>query len=256
MKISVCMTTYNGAKYIQSQILSIISQLGENDELIISDDGSTDETIEIIKLLKDDRVKLLIHLRNKIGRKDSYPHYLVSKNFENALKEATGDIIFLADQDDIWVENKIAIMMPYFNKYSMVMSNCFVIDENGLIISNSFFKKVNLPRGLVLNIYTPIYHGCCMAFSKSILDKALPFPEKMILHDSWIGILAENFGEVKFISDKLVLYRRHFSNSSYSNGKSKNSLFFKISYRIRFFFQIIKRLFIIKYNNLFEKNDI
>ncbi|MFT5963733.1 MAG: glycosyltransferase involved in cell wall biosynthesis [Flavobacterium sp.] len=246
MKISVCMASFNGSKYIESQISSILKQLKDSDELIISDDGSTDGTIELIELYKDNRIKLVHHIRNKIVRKKSYPHYLVSSNYENALKQVTGEVVFLADQDDIWVENKIAIMMPYFNKYSMVMSDCSVIDENDLIVSNSFFNKIDLPRGLVLNISRPLYHGCCMAFKRSILDIALPFPKKTILHDSWIGILSENSGEVKFIEDKLVMYRRHFNNSSFSEGQSKNSLLFRFSYRIIFFFHVIKRSFLFK----------
>ena len=254
MKISVCMASYNGAKFISSQISSILKQLGNDDELIISDDGSSDNTIEIINSFNDERIILLNHTRNAKIRKKTYTHYLVSSNFENALQFCTGDIIFLADQDDIWTENKIRNMLPFFKTYSLVMSDCSILDEESTIVDDSFFKnKIILPRGLIKNILRPIYHGCCIAFKREILDVALPFPEKMILHDSWIGILAENFAKVKFIDDKLVLYRRHFANSSYSAGKSKNSLLFQISYRVRLFFQVMKRVFLIKYDHIKNK---
>jgi glycosyltransferase involved in cell wall biosynthesis len=245
------MASYNGAKFISSQISSILKQLGNDDELIISDDGSSDNTIEIINSFDDERIILLNHTRNDKIRKKTYTHYLVSSNFENALQFCTGDIIFLADQDDIWIENKISNMMPFFETYSLVMSDCSILDQESTREQNSFFnEKIILPRGLVKNIVKPIYHGCCLAFRREILNVALPFPEKMILHDSWIGILGENFGKVKFIDEKLVLYRRHFSNSSYATGKSKNSLFFQISYRARLFFQVVKRILSIKYNNI------
>jgi len=125
------------------------------------------------------------------------------------------------------------------------MSDCSIIDQDNKIIAKSFFDKtIVLPRGLLQNIVKPLYHGCCIAFRREVLNVALPFPNRMILHDSWIGILAEKLGQVKFIDDQLVLYRRHSSNSSYSPGKSKNSFFFQFTYRVRLFFQVVKRLFL------------
>ncbi|WP_206430309.1 glycosyltransferase family 2 protein [Flavobacterium ustbae] len=255
MKVSVCMASYNGEKYIKSQISSILDQLGNNDELIISDDGSSDQTINIIESFNDERIILLNHKQNKDSRKNIYAHYLVSSNFENALKSSSGDFIFLADQDDIWVENKLDIMLPYLKQYSTVMSDCSIFDEKNVMISDSFFNNnINLPRGLFLNISKPLYHGCCMAFNKAVLDLALPFPKKMILHDNWIGILSERFGTVKFIDDKLVKYRRHYENSSFSQGKSKNTIIFKIRYRLELFSQVLKRIISIKIKRKFINN--
>lgn len=244
------MASYNGAEYISNQISSILKQLKEKDELIISDDGSTDGTIEIIKSFNDSRILLLIHEKSLSFRKNIYPHYLVSQNFENALKRSSGDIIFLADQDDIWLDNKVVVMLSYLEKYSLVMSDCNVINEKNDIVSDSFFNSTNLPCGVIRNIIKPFYHGCCMAFKRQILDVALPFPKKMILHDSWIGMLAEKFGNVKFIDEKLMLYRRHFNNSSFSEGKSSNSFFFRIQYRVVLFFQVLKRVSSIKISKL------
>lgn len=247
--ISVCMASYNGAQYIKKQISSILKQLGENDELIISDDGSNDGTIEVINSFNDKRIVLLNHTRNENIRKTTYPHYLVSSNYENALLHSSGDLIFLADQDDIWIDNKIETTISYLESYSMVMSDCFVINENDQIVSDSFLNSIALPRGLFRNVSRPIYHGCCMAFRREILSLALPFPKKMILHDTWIGILAENFGDVKYIEDKLVMYRRHLKNSSFSEGKSKNTIFFRIRYRIELFGQALKRIIFVKCNS-------
>lgn len=241
MKISVCMASYNGAKFINSQISSILMQLGDNDELIISDDGSTDDTIKIVNSFNDDRIILLNHKNNNKKRKKVYPHYLVSANFENALKKCSGDIIFLSDQDDIWVENKIQIMLPYFKENSLVMSDCYVVDNEGKVVADSFFEGKNVSKGTLKNIIRPIYQGCCIGFTKDVLEIALPFPSRMILHDNWLGILSEHIGKNIFINEKLIYYRRHSENSSFAEGKSKNTIFFRINYRIELLYLILKR---------------
>jgi glycosyltransferase involved in cell wall biosynthesis len=240
------MATFNGGKYLRKQIHSILKQLAVNDELIISDDGSTDQTVEIIKSFTDSRILLLFHSKDINLKKEKHSHYLVSSNFENALKHAKGDFIFLSDQDDVWVDNKVEVMLSYLSNHSLVMSDFIIINDDGVIVSDSFFKLLKLPRGLILNVSKPIYHGCCMAFTKKVLDDALPFPQKLILHDSWLGIVAESFGKVKFIDDKLVLYRRHYQNASFSAGESTNTIVFQIRYRVVFFFQLIKKIFQIK----------
>lgn len=247
MKISVCMASYNGAEFIIDQVSSILNQLSDNDELIISDDGSTDGTLELISSFNDNRIVVLNHHKSDI--RIVYPHYLVSSNFENALSYAKGDIIFLSDQDDIWLAGKVKVCIQNLKEYSLVMTNCSIVDTNNNIVSNSFFDSIIIPRGVFKNVIFPKYHGCCMAFRREILDLALPFPKKLILHDSWIGILAETFGSVKFIENNLVLYRRHLNNSSFAEGKSNNSFFFKIQYRIIFLLQIIKRMIVAKYNS-------
>lgn len=94
--ISVCMAAYNGEKYIKDQLSSILKQIGPNDEVVISDDGSKDKTKNIVDSLNDTRIRY-VENRNKHG----FTH-----NFENALRLAQGDYIFLADQDDIWLDNK------------------------------------------------------------------------------------------------------------------------------------------------------
>jgi len=99
-RISVCMATYNGEKYIYDQLQSILTQLSENDEVIISDNYSSDKTIEIIELFNDPRIKIYFLKKGKS-----------IKNFENALLHASRDYIFLADQDDIWLPGKVQIMM-------------------------------------------------------------------------------------------------------------------------------------------------
>ena len=133
--ISVCLASHNGEKYIKKQIDSILSQLSSQDELIISDDGSTDLTLSIIHRYKDERIKLL-HYKQDVSvlrKKHSKQFYLATKNFENALKNAKGDYIFLSDQDDIWLPDRVEVMVNSLKKNDCVMCNLNLIDENDKI---------------------------------------------------------------------------------------------------------------------------
>lgn len=230
MKISVCMATYNGEKYIEEQLRSILSQLGENDEVIISDDSSTDNTVNIIKSFNDKRIKIFDHqkFRSPI------------LNFENALKHATGDIIVLADQDDIWKPHKIETIKKYLQDYDLVVSDADIIDEFGNIIAFSFFKINNSKKGLMRNLIKNSYMGCTMAFNRKILEKALPFPRDIPMHDWWIGLIAEMYGKTYFIEDKLISYRRHGANTSPTGEKSKYSLSDKILFRVKILKNLLK----------------
>lgn len=238
-RVSVCMASYNGAKYIGEQLESIIKQLNEADEIIISDDGSTDETIQIIERINSPLIKLFHnHFRNHI------------LNFEFALKQATGDLIFLSDQDDVWIENKVCIMKAYLAKYDIVCSNCHIVDESLNKLQKEFYTNTPEKRkGGIRNLIHNHYLGCCMAFRRKICDNALPFPKGLITHDTWIGLVAEFSGKTLFIDDKLILFRRHESNTSNTLKESNLSLFQKISYR----YNILKGLCS---NMLFRKHII
>ena len=230
--ISVCMATYNGEKFIKEQISSILKQLSLNDELIISDDGSTDNTIKIINDFNDSRIKLVYN---------EGVHGFVG-NFENSLKYANGDYIFLADQDDVWVDNKVEICCEYLKKYDFVVHDCYQTNEDLSIYCNSRFEKYSLKRGY-LRLYIKMrFIGCCMAFTKRFLKICLPFPKKhdLLEHDTWIVSVAERYFKYQLISDKLLLYRRHGNNTSDGGEKSKNSLFNKIYRRIYRFKEISK----------------
>lgn len=229
--ISVCIATYNGEKYIKEQMISILKQLSEKDEIIISDDSSTDKTIEIIENIKDSRIKILKN------NKFSQP----SLNFENALKSSKGDIVFLSDQDDVWLENKVEIVLKQLEKYDLIVSDAFVTDENLSIINNSLFGEVKSQKGILRNIVKNTYYGCCMAFKKDVLKKALPFPKaKEIGHDLWLGIVANRYFKVKFLENKLIYFRRH-KNTLTTIKKSKRTLLSKLLGRIIILFYFLKK---------------
>lgn len=204
--VSVAMATYNGEKYVRDQIDSILFNLQDNDELVISDDGSTDQTISIIKSYKDPRIKFF-----------DGPHKGIVKNFENALRKCNGDIIFLSDQDDVWLSKKVDVVLEHLSKNncSCVVHNAFVMDEalkTNLYESYFDFRKPLSSK--VGNIIKPAYLGCCMAFKAEMLGFILPIPENIEMHDRWIGTICNKYGNVDFIEDKLIKYRRHNSNAS------------------------------------------
>jgi glycosyltransferase involved in cell wall biosynthesis len=194
------MASYNGEKFILEQIESILIQLGEDDELVISDDSSTDETVEIIKRIPDPRIKLLTS--NKF--RDPI------KNFQWALKHAQGEYIFLSDQDDVWMDGKYTEMLQLLKQYALVISDSMIVDQELNVTHPSFFKYFNSGKGIIKNMIKSSYYGSCMAFRKQVLDVALPFPDtKEIGHDLWIGLVAEIIGNVYFYEKPLLLYRRH-----------------------------------------------
>lgn len=233
--ISVCIPTYNGERYIKEQIDSILSQLSDEDEIVISDDSSTDSTLEIIKDYNDNRIRIFHgNFRSPIY------------NLENALKNARGPHIFIADQDDIWMPNKVEVMHKYLETYDCVVSDARVIDDEKNVLHESFYELRHSKAGLIHNLARNSYLGCCMAITKQLCEAALPFPKDIPMHDIWIGSVAECFGRSIFIPDKLISYRRHGGNVSSTSEKSPYSLKEKIGFRVA----IIKNLVIRKRNRI------
>lgn len=199
MKVSICLATYNGEKFIFEQIDSVLKQIGQNDEVIVSDDGSTDKTLEIIRNIEDSRIKILINQ----GERGYTP------NFQNALKESTGDIIFISDQDDVWLPGKYTTLIENLKTNDLVVTNSMVTDESLNVTNNSFFTIYNSGTGILKNIICSTYYGCCMAFNRKVLNYSMPFPKnKEVSIDLWIGLVAEVVGKVKFIEKPFLLYRR------------------------------------------------
>lgn len=207
MSITVCMATYNGAKYIKIQMGSILKQLADDDEVIVVDDASTDNTVEIIKGAKDPRIRLFINEFN-IGP---------ARTFDRALHSAKGELIFLSDQDDRWYDNKISVVTDIFKKedVDLIVHNAVIIDGN-CINNRTLFERSRSSSGIFKNIKSNTYTGCCMSFRKSILTKILPISPRIgLFHDAWIGVLAEFFGfRVKFIEIPLMEFIRHGRNAS------------------------------------------
>lgn len=230
--ISVCMTSYNGEKYIGEQIKSILCQLGKDDEIIVSDDGSTDATLDIINGFHDDRIRIVK------GPGLAKPAY----NFENALRQAKGDYIFLSDQDDVWLPNKVKVMMEAVKDVDLVVSDCVIVDQNLHMLKPSYFATLPPKLGLWNNIIRNHFLGCCLCFRSGLLNYALPFPKNVIMHDIWLGLCAEAFGKTAIVNEPLMMYRRHGDNQSPASEKSNLPVSFRIEYRWRTIRQIYSRM--------------
>lgn len=229
--ISVCIPTFNGDLFIEEQLLSILCQLGIDDEVIISDDHSADHTLEIIAGLKDPRIRVFTN-KGKPG-----PVY----NMENALKQACGELIFLADQDDIWYPEKIAVMVPLLEKYDLVIHDATVTGQDGNSIHPSFFILNKSGRGLLRNWYRNSFIGCCMALNRKLLNYVLPFPPGLAMHDSWIGLNAALAGKYYFLPRPLIYYRRHGRNATAVAEKSGFNTLYMIRYRMYMMYRVLLR---------------
>lgn len=237
--ISVCMATYNGQNYIEEQIQSILAQLSPNDEVIVADDGSTDATINIIQGFKDQRIKIFQNPRPKTGLS---PIQLVTTNFEYALQQASGDVIFLSDQDDVWVPDKVTIMLHNLQSVNYVVSDCYITDRHlNILYKTRFYPTSGITRNKWLALFkaTP-YQGGCVAFDRSVLAKALPFPKNIQSHDRWIGFVASFFFKYKILDTPLILYRRHSVNVSTATEKSTNTFSYRVRVRLQYIFELLK----------------
>lgn len=207
MKVSVCMAAYNGAPYIEPQICSILKQLGHADQLIIVDDKSTDETVKIIENFKDSRIQLFINATN-VG---------AALTFNRALQEASGDIIFLSDQDDIWHHGKLTTVVKILETGNVdLLVHDAVVMRGGQVVHASLFEMAGSSSGVIKNIISNTFTGCCMAFKRDILRDVLPIsPHIGLFHDAWIGVLAQYLGyKIIFVPVPLIDFVRHGANAS------------------------------------------
>lgn len=230
---SVCIATYNGEKYIEEQLQSILLQIQPDDEVIISDDNSTDKTTDIIKSLNDTRIRIVYN----------NTHCYID-NFANALNYSKGEIIFLSDQDDVWLPGKYERCVKELQEVDLVCTDCSVTDAQLQITAPSYFATNNAGKGILKNIFIDTYCGACMAFKRDILTAALPLPPTHnIGHDLWIGLVAEIIGKVRFIKTPYMLYRRHDESVTKVGNvltRSKRPIWLKIWSRIEMLYYVCK----------------
>lgn len=221
MKISVVLPYYDGGKYIKEQLDSILKQLGEKDEVILSVDRAMDGSMELLEKYakKDKRISLI-----------QGPGKGVVKNIQYAVSKSSGDIIFLADQDDVWLDKKVEKVMRAFSNpnVSAVLHNAEIVDENLKKVGQTTFEWRNSRPGPWKNFMKNSYIGACMAFRSNLKKWIFPIPDKIFMHDYWIGVRAEDVGKVIFLREPLLLYRRHSDNVT---GLKHESLYFMVKKR-------------------------
>ncbi len=228
--ISVALAAYKGEKYIEQQLLSILPQLSHEDEIIVSDDRPGGMTEKIVR---------------RIAQQDSRVIYVEGKsrgvvaNFVNAIRHCKGDYIFLCDQDDVWLPDKVRRVCEAFDEgYDLVLHNAYVTDGNLNITDYSFFEKRGSRKGIIRNIVKNSYMGCCMAFDRRLLKKIMPIPASIPMHDQWIGLMGEIYGKVKLIDLPLIYYRVHGGNVT--GGKTSSSQ--KLQWRRYLISKLYKRV--------------
>ncbi|MEA4888142.1 MAG: glycosyltransferase family 2 protein [Clostridiaceae bacterium] len=206
---SIAMTTYNGLPFVREQLQSIRMQMKAEDELIISDNGSTDGTWEWLleQAQADPRLKPERYLEQK-G---------VIANFGHALTLCRGDLIFLSDQDDVWLPGRLDKFVELFRespRLVLAQADAELIDGEGRVLAPSYFSLRRCGSGIWKNFYKNTWQGCSLCFRKGLLALALPFPKSIPMHDMWLGLIAEMTGEVCFLPLVLTRYRRHEHNES------------------------------------------
>ena len=218
MNISVAMASFNGEKYIEEQVLSIVCQLNDDDELIVSDDGSSDNTLRIVTKLSS--LYPQIHLIEG-------PQKGVFKNFENAMLHCKNDIIFLSDQDDVWIKGKVEKVKDVFEKHpeiNVVMHRAYVLNQD----EKTTNLMVHYRKGFINNLIKSCYWGCCLAIRKKYIDQYLPFCVKGTAHDQLIGLLAEEDKCVYYEEEPLCYHRYHNNNQTFRKPLVK-----RISFRFK-----------------------
>ena len=203
-RVSVAMAVCNGEKYLPVQIESILPQLKADDELVISYDRSDDNTLGIIEkyAAADSRIRILTN---------EAPG--VTGNFSSAISGCTGDFIFLSDQDDRWMPDKVEKVMACFleKKADLVIHNGIHTDAELNPVGAPFSEIYRIGNGKLKNILKPRMSGCCMAFTKEMKERILPMPE-IHGYDQWIALVCECLGHIEYPEEILILHRLHEGN--------------------------------------------
>lgn len=229
MKISVALCTYNGEQFLEQQLDSILNQTIPVQEIVITDDLSTDKTVSILEKYKALYPKQISFIINESNLKSN-------KNFEKAFTLTTGDYIFFADQDDIWKSNKVEKIIKIFEKYpdaEGVFSNAdFIDDKNNSILQNytmwdltSFFETEKIDYN---NIWKLLTHkgnfvtGATLCVKKETKNYILPFiTGDNFIHDEWIAYILAKKNKLVYSTENLIHYRLH-SKQQLGIGTAQN----------------------------------
>lgn len=239
VRASVAMAVYNGEKYICEQIDSILSLLGSSDELVISYDKCTDNTVSIISnyAQRDARIRVL---RNELRPG-------VSGNFTNAVRNTRGKYVFLSDQDDLWLNNKIELVVTEMEKTKadLVIHNGRFADNELEPIGVTLFETTKATKSPLLNLYKGRFLGCCMCFRRECFKYILPFPDitSDFPHDVFATILVGLKGKIVLLDDICIYHRLHDSNAT---PKTRNSVRKVVNNRLLLLRTLIPRALIKK----------
>ncbi|QFR48662.1 glycosyltransferase family 2 protein [Sulfurimonas lithotrophica] len=224
--ISIAMCTYNGEKYINEQIDSILNQTYKDFELVITDDGSTDNTIDIIKEYQknDERIKLYKNEKN-LG---------FIKNFEKAISLCSGDHIALADQDDSWKKNKLEVFINEIDENILIYSDAILMDEESNLVDNA--KQLVRPENNLVSgsnnkafLLTNCVSGNTIMFKRELIKHILPIPENISFHDIWIAFVATSISSITYTQESMTYYRRYPEQVTSTRVKNYKGFFDRLN---------------------------
>lgn len=228
--LEICLATYNGAKWIQEFLDSLDAQTYTDWRLVVSDDASKDGTLEIIRThFTDTPEKLSIVPRERSGMG-------VVQNFHDAIEASISEYILLADQDDVWMPEKLVELLAVMRKTeqdskapTLVFSDLEVVDEQLITLNKSWWKHTAIKPSWALSfrvmLSQNIVPGCAMMINRSLLDIAMPIPRGAVMHDWWYLLVALVFGNVGYSPKQLVRYRRHVeAHTNWEKGSLASTL--------------------------------
>lgn len=240
-RVSVCMATYNGAKYIKEQVDSILNQeFKENPdielELIVSDDGSDDDTLNKLRGYNDSRIKIFYH---KKIRNCNNALLACTQNFGHAMSKATGDYIFLSDQDDVWYPHKVDKSVSLLKKVgSGVVATSFEVGDGDLSNIYNTYKYKPESRFKLKRDYG--LYGFSCAFTKDMLNYFLPMPD-VLQHDTFIHFISAFLNRYYILDISYAIHRWSGEHNTSSAGNYQ-SLIIKIYYRAKLIYYVCWRI--------------
>jgi glycosyltransferase involved in cell wall biosynthesis len=210
--ISVAMAAYNGGKFIAEQIDSILAQTYQDFEIVICDDCSTDNTWDVIQqyVAKDDRIKAYKNEQNLGFR----------KNFVKAINLCSGEYIALSDQDDVWTEDHLQVLLDNLKGYTLVCADSLLVGENGeswnmtlrQAEAADYMPEDNFDKAYSVMYFRNMFQGSCMLFHRDFMQTALPLPDDICYHDVWFALLACYMDGINYVEKVISCYRMHDNN--------------------------------------------
>ncbi|MGF1803536.1 glycosyltransferase family 2 protein [Vibrio gigantis] len=236
MSVSVALAVYNGECFLSEQLDSILLQLGEGDEVVISYDKSTDNTLSLLQKYAQNDKRINIFFNDTPG---------VVGNFSNAIEHCKNEYIFLSDQDDIWLPGKVEKVVSLFSSQSTlaVIHDYKLVDKDLNTLHESGFVLRGGSCSVLKNLVRLSYIGCCMAFRNNAKAAILPIATKERSHDWWIGTVLGMLGEVKLLEEPLILHRMHENNAT---PKKRPGVKYQLKVRCLILFNAIFRFMKIK----------
>jgi glycosyltransferase involved in cell wall biosynthesis len=227
MSISVCVATYNGRLFVERQLTSILEQLGAEDEVVVVDDRSTDGTLELVRAIREPRIRMF---QNEHNRGEVF-------SFGRAISLARNQFIFLADQDDVWIPGRVALMKDELASGALLVATNFEwMDsaENPIVVPFDGVRACDSQRNVknIIDIFLgrTTYFGCAMAFQRGLADLVTPMPRSVESHDAWIAIAANLLGTISHLENATLRKRKHANNAT--STVSSRSLYMKLRARV------------------------